>query len=133
MSVVKMAHPNDPRAEITKALGSLDGIDIFHNQVLAVVYIRPEKTAGGIIMPDIAGGTRSEDKWQGKVGLIVKTGENAFNDPAGVWFKDVKLGVGDWIFFRSSDGWMITVNGVLCRILDDTVIRGKLDHPDRIS
>ena len=132
MPITAMQHKNDPASEIWKALGSLDGVEIFHNQVLVVVYIRPEKTAGGIILTDITGGIREEDKWQGKVGLIVKAGANAFVDPEGVWFKDVNLGVGDWAIFRPSDGWSITINGVLCRILDDTVLRGKTDNPDRI-
>jgi hypothetical protein len=38
----------------------------------------------------------------------------------------------DWIVFRPSDGWPITVNGVLCRMLDDTSVRGKIDVPDKI-
>ena len=32
--------------------------------------------------------------------------------------------VGDWVIFRPSDGWGLTVNGVMCRMLDDRVIRG---------
>lgn len=132
MPSIAMQHKTDPAAVIWKALGSLEGIEIFHNQVLVVVYIRPEKTAGGIILADVTGGMRDEDKWQGKVGLIVKTGEVAFDDPNGVWFKDVNLGIGDWAIFRPSDGWSITINGVLCRILDDTTIRGKTDNPDRV-
>ncbi len=132
MSSIIMPEVSDPKTEIKKAIGSLDGIEIFHNQVLAAVFIRPEKTKGGILRPDYTGGTRDEDKWQGKVGLIVKTGPEAFNDPTGAWFKDVNLVVGDWIIFRASDGWSITVNGVLCRILDDTTIRGKTDDPERV-
>lgn len=118
---------------ITDAIGDISGLQLFHNQVLAVIYIRPEKTEGGIIRPDYTGGARDEDKWQGKVGLIVKTGPQAFIDPDGKWFTDVDLKIGDWIYFRPSDGWHITVNGMLCRILDDTVIRGKIDNPERIS
>ena len=131
-SIITLPQPADPKQEILNALGSLDGIEIFHNQVLAAVYIRPEKTKGGILLPDYTGGGRDEDKWQGKVGLIIKTGANAFHDPKGEWFADVDLKLGDWIIFRPSDGWSIVVNGVLCRILDDTVIRGKTDNPERI-
>lgn len=124
--------PLGPKEEIKKAIGSLEGIEIFHNQVLVAVYIRPEKTKGGIIRPDYTGGTRDEDKWQGKVGLIVKTGPEAFNDPTGTWFKGVTLGLDDWIIMRAGDGWSIVINGVLCRILDDTVIRGKVDDPEKV-
>ena len=42
------------------------------------------------------------------------------------------LGLNDWLFFRASDGWAITVNGVLCRILDDVNLRGRVQHPDQV-
>lgn len=120
------------KSEIKKAIGDLSGVELWHNQVLAAVYIRPEKTAGGVILPDYTGGRRDEDKWQGKVGLIVKKGPYAFDDPQGKWFKGTKVSIEDWIFFRASDGWSITINGVICRILDDTAIKGKVDHPERV-
>ena len=129
MSLVAMHHAVDPASKLKKELGPLDDIEIFHNQVLAAVYIRPEQTAGGVYLTET---TRGEDRFQSKVGLIVKTGANAFVDPDGVWFKDVNLAVGDWVIFRPSDGWSITINGVLCRILDDTVIRGTTKNPDKV-
>lgn len=132
MPATEMLHTLDPVEAIKAAVGPLDGIDIYHNQVLIGIYQRPEKTVGGIILPDYTGGTRDEDKWQGKVGLILKMGPNALVDPDGVWFKDVDLKVGDWVFFRPSDGWNVTINKVMCRILDDTVIRGKISHPDKV-
>lgn len=124
-----MVHETDPVLELMGKIGDLKGIDVFHNQVLAAVYQRPAKTASGIYLPDQHLG---EDAFQSKVALIVKTGADAFNDPTGKWFRDVDLKVGDWIFFRASDGWNITVNNVLCRMLDDTVIRGKVTHPDQV-
>jgi hypothetical protein len=42
------------------------------------------------------------------------------------------LDVGDWIYFRPSDGWQITVHGQLCRILDDTDVRGRIPAPDAV-
>jgi hypothetical protein len=44
----------------------------------------------------------------------------------------MKIELDDWIVFRPSEGWAITVNGVLCRMLDDTSVRGKIDVPDKI-
>ena len=38
----------------------------------------------------------------------------------------------DWVVFRPSDGWSITVNGVLCRILEDINVRGRIQHPDQV-
>ncbi len=114
---------------INVAIGDISGLEIFNNQILAVVHIRPSKSKGGIIFTDK---TRGEDEYQSKIGLIVKKGPEAFVDATGTWFNGVNLDIGDWIIFRPSDGWNITVNGVLCRIMEDTVIRGKVSDPNVI-
>jgi len=129
MPFMRMHHATDPAEAITKELGNIDDIEIFHNQVLAAIYLRPEQTIGKIIIPEQ---TRAEDKYQGKVGLIIKKGADAFIDDTGKWFKGVKLDIGDWIVFRPSDGWQLTVHGILCRILDDTDIRGRVPAPDSV-
>ena len=129
MPYMRMMHAVDPKEEILKEMGNIDDIEIFHNQVLVAIYIKPEQTKGGIIIP---GQTRDEDKYQGKVGLVIKKGEDAFNDPSGKWFKGVDIGMHDWIVFRPSDGWQITVHGKLCRILDDTDERGRIPAPDAV-
>lgn len=127
MPYSRMTHDVDPKESIWNEIGDISDIELFHNQILAAIYIRPEKTKGGLYLTNNA---RDEDKWQGKVGMIIKTGPDAFYDDTGKWFKDVTLSVGDWIYFRPSDGWQITIQGVLCRILDDTDIRGRLPAPD---
>ena len=38
----------------------------------------------------------------------------------------------DWVVFRPSDGWSVTVNKVICRILDDTNVRGRIQQPDQV-
>ena len=124
-----MEHETDPAENIRKEMGDISDIEIFHNQVLVAIYIRPEKTKSGLYL---SAQTRDEDKYQGKVGLIIKKGADAFVDDSGKWFKGVKLDVGDWVYFRPSDGWQITVHGQLCRILDDTAVKGRVDQPDRV-
>ena len=126
---ITMEHDVDPKKTLLKKLGNINDVEIFNNQILCAVYVRPEKTKGGIVLPDQH---RSEDKIQGKVGLVVKMGSAAFVDETDTWFKDVKVENHDWIIFRPSDGWSITVNGVLCRILDDINIRGRINHPDQV-
>lgn len=129
MPAMAMIHNVDPREDHFAKAGNLSDVEVFNNQVLVVVYERPEKTVGGIIVPDSA---RDEDKTQGKVGLIAKLGPNAFKDPTGQWgFEGLDMQVGDWIYFRASDGWAITFNKKLCRILDDTNVRGRIQHPDQ--
>lgn len=124
-----MEHDSDPKDKLKKTVGDVSKVEIFNNQLLVAVYLRPEKTKSGIYMPD---SHRDEDRHQSKVGLVLKKGPNAFVDDTNVWFKDVNVEIGDWIVFRPSDGWQITVNGVLCRILDDTYIKGRIDQPDRV-
>ena len=129
MPYMRMQHDVDPRKAILDEMGNIDDIEIFHTQVLVAIYLRPDKTKGGVIL---APQTRDEDKYQGKVGLIIKKGENAFIDDTGKWFNHVKCDVGDWIVFRPSDGWQINVHGQLCRILNDTDVRGRIPVPDAV-
>ena len=115
--------------KLLEDIGDISSVEIFNNQILVAVYVRPQKTKSGIYLSDQS---REEDKIQGKVGLVVKKGPSAFVDEANEWFKDVSVEVNDWVVFRPSDGWSITVNNVLCRMIDDTAIRGKVDAPDRV-
>jgi co-chaperonin GroES (HSP10) len=124
-----MLHEEDPKKTIVKEIGDLSGFELMNTQVLVAVYIRPEKTKGGIIMTTKS---RDEDRYQSKVGLILKAGPSAFVDDEGKWFSGLNLGVGDWIVFRPSDGWNVTVNGVLCRMFDDTAVRMRIPHPDNV-
>jgi co-chaperonin GroES (HSP10) len=126
---IAMEHDVDPKTELLKKLGNIKDIEIFNNQILCAVYVRPEKTKGGIVLPDQH---RSEDRIQGKVGLIVKKGSAAFVDETNTWFVDGAIELNEWVIFRPSDGWSITINGVLCRILDDINVRGRIQHPDQV-
>ena len=129
MSNIAMMHKEDPKAHLLKEVGNVDNVEIFNMQVLVAVYIRPEKTKSGIILSDK---TRDEDRYQSKVGLVVKKGPSAFVDEDGKWFSGLEIKEGDWIVFRPSDGWNVTVNGTLCRMLDDMSIRARISHPDQV-
>lgn len=124
----KMTHDVDPRQKIYDEIGDLSGIDIFNNQVLVAVYMRPEKTKGGILLP---GQARDEDRYQGKVGLVVKLGSQAFVS-TDEWNFDSVVKLGWWVILRPSDGWSINVNGVLCRMLTDTSVKGSVESPDLV-
>ena len=129
MPQMAMKHEVDPKQDLLKQIGDISKFEIFNNQVLCAIYLRPEKTQGGII---ITKQSRDEDKIQGKVGLVVKMGNSAFVDDTNTWFKGINVEVGDWVVFRATDGWSITVNGVLFRIVDDIDIRGRASHPDQV-
>lgn len=118
-----MQHTGDPKEEIWKAIGDLSDLKLFGNEVLVAIYIRPQKTSSGIFLTD---NYRDEDKWQGKIGLVLKKGGTS------LVAETDKVEVNDWVLFRPSDGWGLTVNGVMCRLLDDRVIRGAPAKPDTI-
>ena len=129
MPFMIMEHATDPKQKLLDDIGDISAFEIFNNQILIAIYVRPQKTKSGILLPDQM---RDEDKIQGKVGLVVKKGPAAFVDETSEWFKDITVNEGDWVVIRPSDGWAITVINVLCRIVDDTAVRGKVDAPDRV-
>jgi len=132
MPAAVMLHVEDPREALIKKIGDVSDIELCHNQVLVAVYMAPEQTKGGIILTDT---TRDEDRHQGKVGLILKVGPLAFKDDTGKWVWPDGLGAGDWVYFRTSDGWQMTVNSSrdnLCRQLNDADIRGRIPHPGKV-
>jgi co-chaperonin GroES (HSP10) len=129
MSNIAMLHEQDPKKVLLEQVGDTSSIEVFNMQVLVAVYIRPEKTKGGLFLSDKS---RDEDRYQSKVGLILKKGPTAFVDKDGEWFSGLDINEGDWIVFRPSDGWNITVNGTLCRMLDDMSVRARIAHPDQV-
>jgi len=128
MPHMMMSHDENPKNKLLEDLGDLSEVELFHNQVLLAVYIRPQKTKSGLYLTDKH---TDEDRFQSKVGLLVKSGPQAFEQD-GNWFSGVDFKDHDWLVFRPSDGWSITVNGVLCRIFDDINIRGRVPHPDAV-
>jgi len=126
---IRMQHDTDPVKDLLQKLGNIDDVEVFHNQVMVATYVRPEKTAGGVLLPERH---RDEDKFQGKVGLIVKMGPDAFNDPSGKWFNVITVNLHDWIIYRPCDGWPLTIDKVTCRMLEDVVIKGRISRPDRV-
>lgn len=130
MPPMRMAHTTDPKTELHAKLdATLSDVQLFNNQVLVAVYIRPRVTAGGIHLADE---TRKEDQYQGKVGLVMMKGPLAFLDEGNTRFHGQTVDVNDWIAFRTSDGWPVVINGVHCRILDDVDIKLRIPEPDLV-
>lgn len=124
---LKMYHARDPREEMMEQVGDLSGIEVMHNQILVMVYVRPSKTASGLFISDK---TREEDRFQGKAGLVLKKGPQAFKDDEVNKFDGQDVHPGDWVFYRVSDGFPLNVNGQLCRLLEEVHIKGKVNSPD---
>src|SRR4051812_25823312 len=117
---MKMSHETDAAKSLRESVGDIDHIDVLHNCVLVATYIRPVKTAGGIMLPDQV---LKEDEYQGKVGLVLKKGPLAFEDDAINKFGGSDVSEDEWVAYRMSDGWQLKVNGVHCRVLEDVHIK----------
>jgi co-chaperonin GroES (HSP10) len=110
-----------------KALG-IYADEVFHSQVLCMTYISPEKTQGGIIIPDKP---KDEDRFQGKIGLVIAMGPGAFKDDAVAKFHGQTISVGDWVLVRPSDGMEMFYNGCSLRLFQDVDIRKRITDPSK--
>lgn len=119
-AVLKKA--SDPRAELLDAIGDLSDYEVGNNEVLAATYLRPERTAGGIILTQR---DLKEDLYQSKVHLVLKCG------PLCEFF-GFTVAPGDWIVIRPSDAWALDINGVQCRHILDSNVRAKVKDPTKI-
>ena len=52
MPAMLMDHDVDPRQKLMEEMGDLSKVEVFNNQILVAVYLRPEKTKSGLYMPD---------------------------------------------------------------------------------
>ena len=121
--LVQIAQADNPKLALLKALGDISQEIVLSDLVLIAIYIRPEKTLGGIIRPV---DNIKEDEFQGKVGLIVKVGPQAtdFEDETPPTCR-----VGDWVVYSIKDGWSVTVNYVACRLIPYSRLRMKISNP----
>ena len=127
----------DPRTLIQQQVGDfLPHINPIGTGVLIVLYERGKqhgdiKTAGGIIVPEVKLGALSEDKYQGKVGLVIRTGPAAFLEDANHKWADRLPQEGDWVLCRHSDMFMFDLpNDRRGAIVSDVHVMAILDKPD---
>jgi len=137
-------------------LGDLSGFDVPAGMLLLAIYMRSEMSAGGILLTP---NTRREDKYQGKVCLIVKIGPDPAtvggaaphgSDPStataaapqSTRFSRIPVALYDWIVVRPGDCWSLDVNADPqahdlndfwpCRLIFDDQIRAKVANPGMI-
>ncbi|SCB30346.1 hypothetical protein [Rhizobium lusitanum] len=120
--------PQSTKEEILSSIGDIDGLEIMHNQILVGIYMRGAKI-GNIFIPEK---TQDEDKWQGKVGLVLKKGPLAFRNDNSNDFGGQSVEVGDWVMYRVSDGYSIDISETHCRLLEDVHIKGRISDPSMI-
>jgi len=131
----QIAQQADPRKALYEAVGNIDDIYVLRNQVLVATYIGPEKSSGGIIMPDSA---LSEFRWQGKGFLVLSLGPTAFKYDGSYPWEGQAPKPGDWVIARPSDGVEMFIGpagaseGISCRIFDDSCIWARVADPSCI-
>ena len=126
---VEISRSNNPKAAILEAIGDLSGEEILFNNILVATYIRPERTRGGILLPQSA---TDEDQYQGKVGLVLKKGPDAFVSDDNIDFGTQNVEVGDWVVYRVGDGWPLAIRSTACRMITDRSIRMRIKNPEDI-
>lgn len=127
--IANIADLNDKVVAIKKKVGDLSGIDVMYNMVLLAAFVRPNKTKGGLYRPQ---SNVEEDIWQGKVGLVMKHGPDAFQDDETMSFNGQKAELDEWVVFKVGDAWQLTINDWPCRLVRDSAIRMKTDNPSTI-
>jgi hypothetical protein len=130
--MLRPKHAGDPGKELLRKVGDISDFELFHNSVLVAIYLRPNVATLGGKDFHLSDKTRDEDKFQGIVGLVLKKGPAAFVEDANQRFYGCDVAIGDWVFFRASDGVAMKVNGVLCKRVVDVLIEGRIPHPDYV-
>lgn len=121
----------DPKSVIWAAMkGWLEHIQPTGGDVVVCVYERPQKSRGGLIIPETASRV-SEDKFQGVVGLIVKVGPDYGKHKRALGLEAMPK-VGDWIAFRTGDCIAFTLGKRAMRLLEGQFIRLLINDPDAI-
>lgn len=139
-SVSTLILPKAPSQEfiekIAATIGEMHDLEVFHNQIVVAKFIRTHVGTSGRILA--ASQTQMEDKWQSKVGLVVKIGPRAFIDEPGYQFHGLKVNVGEWVLYRNSDGWDFDycaeagADKIPMRMLEDTHLRGRVARPELV-
>ncbi len=118
------------KKEIFDAIGDLSQLDrLMSARVLLATYIPPRKSKGGIIFTDKE---LQESIYQGQVGLVIAKGPMAFKDDGESTFNGQDIAIGEWVVFRGG-GPRVQINGVNCRIMDDTQIEMVVTDPDFVT
>lgn len=135
MPLVRMQHDIDPKEEISKRMKPfLDEITVLGEDVLLGVYIRPEKTKGGI---HLTAAFRQEDEYQGLACVILKMGPLAFLEDETHHYGPRKPQIGDWVAVRKSQGFSFKIGATTgeaqpCRLMHAEGIKLIIDEPDMV-
>lgn len=144
LRAIAEAANRDPKDALLKAAGPLTDYEVFGTLVLIATYIAPPLMMTGPnneLIPFLkTDKSLAEDRFQGKVGLVLKWGPLAFKDDDVAKFGGVAVARGDWVIYRPSDAdelfikdWTGKINdGICCRLIVDGLIKGRVTDPSLI-
>lgn len=139
----RVGQGEDPRTTLLDVIGreNIKGFHPTYRMVLIGTYVRPStkkitRTDGSVVDFQIGGDkTRTEDRFQSPVGLVLKLGPGCFDGPQ---FRGFSVEVGDFVFFKVSDSHELffvdqkTQDGSSARVIADDLIFGKIDDPKTV-
>jgi co-chaperonin GroES (HSP10) len=120
--------PEGPKVALLKKLGDISKERVQHCQILVAIHPGSDKHAGTSILK--SDNALMEDKWQGKVGLVLAVGPGAYQDTPTVKFYGQSVKVGDWVLAQPSAGLELYIREVPCRLFEDVNIRIVVDDPE---
>lgn len=132
LNVVELSKVADFKAAVLKILKPwLDnpGNKLHGSDVLMATYVEPEKTAGGIIVPQTK---THEARFQGKIGLVVKLGPTAFKYDGQYEFEGDAPKIGDYVMFHASAPRELSILGTSCKLIDSSQIKMTVEDPTSI-
>jgi co-chaperonin GroES (HSP10) len=129
-----VVHERDPKESLLQRIGNIPAEVVQFNRILVAIYQPPvtNKVGSVLITEQMTEEDQEEALWQGKVGLVVAKGPQAYVDDEATKFHGQSVTVGDWVWFRPSDGMGCDVNEVPCRTFYERDIIGKIPHPDYV-
>lgn len=97
-------------------------------RITVLPYMGPEKSKGGIALPDQ---TRQLNQLTTSCGYVLKMGDLAYADqskfPNGPWCKE-----GDWVIFARYGGSRLNIEGGEIRVLNDDEILAVVSDPEDV-
>lgn len=116
-------------------IGDLDDFVLWPTDVVVAHWERTTLPGSRLLA---AAATKREDRFQGKVGMVLKLGSNAFVDAPDAQFYGFTATVGDWVVYKNTDGREFdivktgSVTKTIARALKDGEIFMKVARPDRV-
>lgn len=120
---------NDLMKEVFGVESPSDLVDLRSRTVLLQIYKIPEKTSGGILMPN---SSIANSVYDNRIGRVLSVGPNSYDDID--YFPNGPLcSIGEWIVYWRHDASILTINGIDCAILPANKIMFATKSPELIS